>query len=53
MSTMESTMLKHERMHFDSREAEAIGRMVLSGSGGLIYLILSILFPFQSLGGKG
>lgn len=36
MSTMESTMLKHERMYFDSREAKAVERMMLRGSGGLI-----------------
>jgi hypothetical protein len=36
MSTMESTMLKHERIYFDSREAKAMERMMLSGSGGCI-----------------
>lgn len=36
MSTMESTMLKHERIYFDSREAKAVERMMLRGSGGLI-----------------
>lgn len=51
MSTMESTMLKHERIYFDSREAEAVERMMLGGSGGRIsYSVFYFHFnPLQAM----
>lgn len=55
MSAMESTTLRHERVYFDSREAEAVERVMLCGSGGRIsYSVFYFHFnPLEAMPGVG